>query len=136
MKHLVPIVLLICLVGCTNSNPQGRISVSGEVTLNGQPLKDGNVEFASVEGSVPMMMTGAKITDGKFTTTVVNGLIPGQTYTVKFSATEEVPGQFDTTPNGDKVPLKKDVIPLKWGSQSTETITCEKGKPATFDFNL
>ncbi|MDR1483926.1 MAG: hypothetical protein LBT09_03785 [Planctomycetaceae bacterium] len=136
MKKLIPIVLLICLFGCTNSNPQGRIPISGEVSLNGQPVKDGDIEFASVAGSTPMMITGAKIKDGKFETNAVNGLIPGQTYIVKIAATEEVAGEFDTTPNGDKVPKMQNVAPPKWGSESQETITCEKGKPAKFNFKL
>jgi hypothetical protein len=136
MKRLLFIILFMCFAGCASNNPQGRIPISGTVTLNGQPLKDGNIEFSSVAGSTPMMMTGVKIKDGKFETTAAHGLIPSQTYTVKFFAMEEAAGEFELTPNGDRIPKMKDVIPPKWGSQSKETITCEKGKPARFDFQL
>ncbi|MDR1289608.1 MAG: hypothetical protein LBK06_00255 [Planctomycetaceae bacterium] len=136
MKHLLPIILLVCLAGCASSNPQGRVPISGEVLLNGQPLKEGNVEFSSVAGSTPMMMTSATIKNGKFETTAADGLIPGQTYTVKFSATEEIAGEFNVAPNGEKTPLTKDIIPPQWGHESKETITCEKGKENKFDFKL
>ncbi|MDR2170150.1 MAG: hypothetical protein LBP59_08415 [Planctomycetaceae bacterium] len=130
------IILAICLAGCSNTNPQGRIPVSGEVTLNGKPVQEGNIEFTTVKGATPSVMTGAAIKNGKFETDAPNGLIPGQTYTVKIAALEEVAGEFSITPTGDKTPLKKDVTPPQWSNQSKETITVEKNKPAIFNFKM
>lgn len=123
----------LCLVACNNSNPQGRIAVEGTVSLNSQPLTQGNVEFISQLNSTPSIITGCEIKDGKFALPAEHGLIVGQTYTVRFRAIEEV-SAGQTTGNGAGQPIVKDLIPPKWGSTSKETITAEKGK--LLDFKL
>src|SRR4051812_45806434 len=57
--------LLSFVIGC--GSPEGT-SVSGTVTLDGQPLKDGTINFAPPEGKAPSR--AAVIKDGKFSTSL------------------------------------------------------------------
>jgi hypothetical protein len=139
MKNLtfifIACTMSLCIVACNNSNPQGRIAVIGTVSLNGQPLTQGNVEFISQPNATPSIITGCDIKDGKFTLPAEHGLIDGQTYTVRFRAIEEVSaGQANGEGGGAGQPVVKDLIPPNWGSESKETITAEKGK--SLDFKL
>ncbi|MDR0609475.1 MAG: hypothetical protein LBG58_05150, partial [Planctomycetaceae bacterium] len=93
MKYLILILLLLPIViGCSNNNPQGRVAVRGEVTLNGQALAQGNVSFSSLPEITPMVATGSPIKNGTFALSAEHGLIPGQEYLVQFQSVEEVPG--------------------------------------------
>ncbi|MDR1053361.1 MAG: hypothetical protein LBL39_04220 [Planctomycetaceae bacterium] len=123
------------IIGCNNSNPQGRIAIDGTVSLNGQPLTQGNVEFISQPNATPSLITGCDIKDGKFTLPAEHGLIDGQTYTVRFRAIEVVStGQATNEEGIVGQSVVKDLIPPNWGSESKETITAEKGK--SLDFKL
>jgi|tagenome__1003787_1003787.scaffolds.fasta_scaffold20614511_2 hypothetical protein len=55
--------LLFLSPGCTSSNLP---SISGIVTLDGQPLKEGTIQFAPTDGKAPSQ--AAVIQDGKFST--------------------------------------------------------------------
>jgi hypothetical protein len=133
MKHLTFIFIAIaaCMIGCNDSNPQGRISVTGTVSLNGQPLVQGNVEFVSQPNASPSIITGCDIKDGQFVLPAAHGLIDGQTYTVRFRSIEEV-SAGPTTGGGAGQPVVKNLIPPHWASESKETITAEKGKKLDF----
>ena len=63
------VVLGLVVSACSRGPAQG--TVNGEVTLDGQVLKKGNVNFEAVDGSSPT--TGAMIEDGKFTAQVSVG---------------------------------------------------------------
>ena len=69
-KSIVPIpaawLLLICVaVGCSDGRPQ-RVPVSGQVSINGQPLRSGGVRFTP-EGGRPS--SGTIDGEGRFTLT-------------------------------------------------------------------
>ncbi|MDR0610498.1 MAG: hypothetical protein LBG58_10345 [Planctomycetaceae bacterium] len=139
MKRNLSILLMLMFLlipGCHGNNPQGRITINGEVTLDGAPLTDGSVEFASQPGNSPSITTGAPVKNGKFSIPAAQGLMAGQTYSVKFRAIVEVPEtKVDTgAPMTSKVETR-DLIPPKYGSQSKETLTVEKGKKH-YTFNL
>ena len=61
-----PSVLVVCLLmvlaGCNHGPATG--TVNGEVTLDGQPLTKGHVEFSPIDGQG--QTGGALIADGKF----------------------------------------------------------------------
>jgi hypothetical protein len=124
--------MTLCVGACNNSNPQGRISVSGTVSLNGQPLTQGNVEFISQPNATPSIITGGKIKDGQFTLPAEHGLIAGQTYTVRFRAVEEVSAGKSTGGGAGQL-VMKDLIPPKWGAASKEMITAEQEKSLDFE---
>ncbi|MDR1483907.1 MAG: hypothetical protein LBT09_03690, partial [Planctomycetaceae bacterium] len=91
MKYLFFVLLsLSILAGCNNNNPQGRVSVRGEVTLDGKPLTQGDILFSSLLGTTPMVSTGSSIKNGTFSLSAEHGLIPDQVYSVQFRSVEEI----------------------------------------------
>ncbi|MDR2756151.1 MAG: hypothetical protein LBC20_10635 [Planctomycetaceae bacterium] len=138
MRHLFFMLLLFpILSGCNNNNPQGRVSVRGEVTLNGQPLAQGNVLFSSLPGATPLVTTGAPIKNGTFSLSAEHGLLPDQEYSVQFSSVEEIPGTRTETDDPMESKVKtRNVIPPKYGTESKETITATKKLPNVFKFDL
>ena len=63
--------------------PNDRLPISGEVTLNGSPLKNGDITFSSDPGAE--VVSGAKILDGKFKIEKAQGL-PAGSYLVTVSS--------------------------------------------------
>ncbi|MDR0705835.1 MAG: hypothetical protein LBF88_12740 [Planctomycetaceae bacterium] len=65
MKHLFFLFLLLLIIsGCNTHNPQGRVAIRGEVTLDGKPLEHGEILFSSLPGSTPAVATGSPIKNG------------------------------------------------------------------------
>ena len=64
--------LLLCVgvallfAGCANEPPTGMIT--GEVTMDGQPLEDGRIQFTPLDGQ--SQPGGATVAQGKFTAKV------------------------------------------------------------------
>ncbi|MDR1270985.1 MAG: hypothetical protein LBK82_15830 [Planctomycetaceae bacterium] len=138
MKHLFFILLLLSFaIGCNNNNPQGRVPVRGEVTLNGQPLAQGNVLFSSLPGTTPTVVTGSPIKNGTFSLSAEHGLIPNQEYLVQFSSVEEVPGTRTETDDPMSTKVKtRNIIPPQYGTESKETVTATKKSPNVYRFEL
>jgi hypothetical protein len=68
------VVLALSAGGCLNLSA-ARIQVSGEVTLDGEPVKAGTITFHSLAGSVETMGT---ITDGQFQIPPEQGPLAGE----------------------------------------------------------
>jgi hypothetical protein len=137
MKHLFIITLLICLVGCTNSNPQGRVALEGDVTLNGQPLTQGNISFEPSGTQSERTQSGGLIKNGKYRIAAADGLVEGE-YTVSIHAMEEIPETRkgnSTNPMDNQVEYRN-IIPPEFGEKTTQKITVEKGKQNKFDFKM
>src|SRR5438552_5090261 len=78
---LVSIVAAV-LAGCSDPYA-GRMEVSGEVKLQGQPLKEGSILFEPLGGQGTQ--SGSSITNGKYTIPRQSGLKPGK-YLVRLTA--------------------------------------------------
>jgi hypothetical protein len=131
-------ILILCVffAGCTNSNPQGRLAIEGEVTLKGQPLAQGSISFEPNGAQEVKTQSGGEIKDGKYTIAAPQGLVPGE-YTVRIRSMEEVPDSRKNTGNPiEDQPILKDIIPPEFGSKSIQKITVEKGKQNQFDFKM
>ncbi|MDR2761234.1 MAG: hypothetical protein LBB88_01380 [Planctomycetaceae bacterium] len=135
------LLLLPILTGCSNHNPQGRIPVHGEVSFDGKPLEKGEILFTSVEGVTPKVAAGTQIKNGKYSLPAKQGLIPEQTYIVQFRSVEVITGKQNGTTE-DKHATKeigfqtRNIIPLKYGVNSKETVTATKKSPNVFNFDL
>lgn len=106
-RRFTPMLLLFAILatGCGPSNPLGRVSVSGKVTLDDSPLEQGSIQFEAQSGG--RVNSGAIIQNGDYSIPVENGLPPGK-YLVRIDSAEKTaagsnarraPGPEDTTPN-------------------------------------
>jgi hypothetical protein len=122
--------------GCGGSTDElPRQAVSGTVTLDGQPLALGVIQFrpASAQEPVP---AGAEIKDGTFTIPRDQGPTPGN-YRVFINSSGETKPLTPAETSGEKMPgIMPDLIPAKYNSKSTLTAKVEADKTNTFDFPL
>ncbi|MDR1494120.1 MAG: hypothetical protein LBT05_15575 [Planctomycetaceae bacterium] len=135
MKRLLSIVLiLLFLAGCTNSNPQGRLPISGEITLNGQPLESGSISFDPIGSQTERLQSGGQIVNGKYEIAAPQGLVPGE-YQARITSMIIDP---KSPPPKDTVepPKMISVVPPEFGSKTTQKIIVEKGKENRFDFKM
>ena len=122
--------LALSATGCGNSS--GRYPVSGDVTLQGQPLASGAIIFEGADGS----RGGTTIADGKYALPAAQGLLPGS-YTVRVSA---VQSQEVTGPPGPEAAAiekaNKDIVPDAYNARSTLKHEAGPDKPDHFDIAI
>jgi hypothetical protein len=110
-------LLLVSSAGCpAKAPPETLTQVSGTVTLDGQPMADGNIAF-EVPGKGPVQLP---VTNGAFSGQV----IPGENRVQVRSYKAGTPVQMgDKTFGGEKV----NFIPAKYNTETTlkETIPAE-----------
>ncbi len=116
MKSPCVLILLFLLglspcVGCGPSGPT-TVPVSGKVTLDGAPVAEGDIYFRDAEGKGGSY--AGKIVNGEYTFESTPG-----PKTVEIRATREVPGKFDESNPGEKVPLIEQYIPPQYNSETT-----------------
>ena len=123
------LILCLCLthLGCSKEKAEpNRYAVSGTVTLNGQPLKEGRIYFKTVETGAN---DGADIKDGKFA-----GQSEAGPKRVEVSSLRTVPIK------GAKPPMptesKEETLPAKYNQQSTLTATVTESGPNEFKFEV
>lgn len=113
MNHALLLLSLALLLGCSGQNA----SVTGMVTLDGQPLDRGAVSFHAI-GSGPTAV-GQIDTTGRYTLKIGEdaGLPPGE-YVVTVVASEDPlpPKGFDSPTPGELI------TPARYGSMQTTDI--------------
>ena len=112
LNAVVAILAVVWLGGCTSAEPTG--TVSGKVTLEGEPVTEGVVSFLSESG----YSTTADIQpDGSFS---VTGGMPADKYTISVSPPEPTealaPGEAE---------MAKSPIPRGYFDESTSDIVEE-----------
>lgn len=111
-----------------------RVTASGTVTLDGQPLPDGTVTFFDGNGGSAGV---GIISNGQFTVSEASsseGIQPGS-YTVAVQSWEQEPGAV--TEAGEIVVEGKSRIPEKYNSSETSGLTAEVGAGEnSFTFEL
>jgi hypothetical protein len=114
------------LAGC-GEETGGKLPVSGTITLKGQPIADGSIQFESASA-----FTGAAIKDGKYQIPAAQGLLPG-TYTVRISAPESTAPPAE--PGGEIAPPVADRVPAEYNVNSTLKFEAKPGADK-FDFDV
>jgi len=130
--------------GCSDPYA-GRYAISGTVTLKGEPLKGGIVQFEPAEKQDTS--SGAPIADGKYSIDRKKGLKAGK-YRIRVTAGDGVtPGMFKgkakedggheeaAAPGGSRNIISKELVPYSWNVASEHFVTVEPGK-TTFDFDI
>lgn len=117
--------------GLRRRKQDGRYGLSGKVTLKGQPLAKGTIEFSGAQGGGPL--SGGTIENGQYTIAAESGLKPG-TYTVKISSIEEAGGGSPAAPGPENASqVGKELIPAEFNINSTKTVEV-KTSGNSFDF--
>ncbi|MDR0520618.1 MAG: carboxypeptidase-like regulatory domain-containing protein [Planctomycetaceae bacterium] len=138
MKALTAITLIIVTItiisGCRN--PQGRLSVSGTVTLDGEPIADGTISFEPAGEQPIKVRSGTVIRNGKYTVPGTSGLVPGD-YTVLLTAQKDT-GKFVKMKNdldGSEYEVRE-IMNLIPPDKAWQRITVTKTGKQTFDFPI
>lgn len=130
-------VLLAALfiVGC-GDDYAGREAVSGTVTLKGEPLKQGSIQFQPADGQDTI--GGCGIVDGKFSIARRDGLKPGK-YVVRITSGDGVTlaNEDDAGgPGGSTNIVSFDRIPDDWNTASKQQIEVKAGDKNEFPFAI
>lgn len=118
-RRFFPHVIIICVASATFSGcggtDDGRVPVSGEVRLSGQPLDRGSIELHPL--TPDGVLTGGMITEGKFEIPAEQGAMPGKYQVRVFASGESIvadpnvpPGpETDTQVSAERVAAKFNV---------------------------
>jgi hypothetical protein len=123
----------IALAGC--ADPKNRQQVTGEVTFKGQPIEDGIINFAPMDGQETG--DGAQIVKGKYIIPREKGLSPGK-YTVRIYAGNGQSGEGNASPDPPSAApgQSRTRIPAAYNDQSKIIKEVTKGGSNNFDFNI
>jgi hypothetical protein len=134
LSTLFVVVIGLSAPGCSESSDElPREAVSGTVTLDGEPLASGTIQF-SPAGAGAGVGGGSKIEDGQFSIPRATGLVPGD-YQVSINSA----GKRDETKPavaGRRAAFAKELIPAKYNAKSTLTAKVEKGGSYDLKFEL
>ncbi len=103
-------LLAAMIVGCGGSGP-ATVSVSGSVTVDGEPVPEGTIYFRDQDGGNSY---AGKIRDGQYEAKVTPG---GKT--VEIIGYREVPGKVREDNPGEKTPVRQMYIPKQYNREST-----------------
>lgn len=127
--------MTLLVLGCGPGNPLGRKAVSGKITLNTAPLKDGSIEFSPHDPNG--VGSGAMIADGVYSIVTEKGLPVGK-YTVRIiSIKSRTSGPDPNLPPGPGMaPVGIDLIPPSYNSNSTQVIEITDAGPNEFNYDI
>ena len=129
----IGLVIATCF-GCGKTGPR-RAAVSGHVTLNGQPINEGVIQFLPVEGTVGPE-TGGIITNGQYDIAHDHGPIVGKSR-IELRASKKTGGKIQD-PTGRPGVLTdeyKEMFPP--GSNTNSSLVREiKDEPNKLDFDI
>ncbi len=135
---LAALVMVLALSGCGGSGDGlPRQALSGSVTLDGSPLKDGTIQFTPVsEGQGTALTAGGQIKDGQYSVPQEQGLTPG-TYKVSiYASSGEMQQPDEATGPGAAPKVMKELIPPKYNANTTLTAEVKADGDNTFNFDL
>lgn len=111
----------LLLAGSLGCGGDGKSEVQGVATWNGQPIEQGYVELAPVDGAG--QFASAEIKDGKFTLRTIPGMRQ-----VKVTAEKKI---GETAPT-ERIPMPEPImfqyLPAKYNSQSEWQIDIKAGE--------
>lgn len=114
------VVLCGAQAGCSADTKRG--TVSGTVTLDGQPLKSGTIRFVPADGQTAT--ADGAITDGKYSATVPPGEKRVSVSAPKVIGKKRV---YDT-PDSPQVDIVEELLPARYNLQSKLTFTVTAGQ--------
>ncbi|SIO40848.1 hypothetical protein SAMN05444166_4461 [Singulisphaera sp. GP187] len=144
-RLMMIVMTLFFPAGCSleEDDPRAREPISGTVTFDGEPLKDGTIQLQPAtqkEG----VAAGGMVSDGHFAIPRAEGPVPGK-YTVAIyaaaspttSGSAEQASPTAPTPRTRKsIASLRGVIPTRYNIESELTAEVKPGGPNSYAFNL
>jgi hypothetical protein len=131
---LLFVAFLVSLAGCGADNPLNRQPVSGAITLDGQPMDHGSIEFSPQADDG--VSSGAMIVDGEYSIPAEKGLPPGE-YRVRIYSPEG--GQSapaDGPPGPNMGPPAQERVPPNYNRESEIIVEVTAEGPNEFDYEI
>ena len=126
---------VILPAGCGPAYPKGTLAFSGSVTLEGQPLDQGSIEFTSLPGQTEAR-SGAMVRNGSFSIPAHQGLPAGKYRVRVYSSAGDAAAAMPEAP-GDSTEVEvTERIPAAWNTESEQEITVESGAKNEFRFDI
>jgi hypothetical protein len=115
----VLVVLVVLTAGCGGS---AKVVVKGTVTLDGNPLEEGAINFFPADGSGTT--AGGVISGGNFSVPV-----PAGSVIVRISASKVIRREpmYAGDPKGPMKEIRTDIIPAKYNAQSELKLDVKSG---------
>jgi hypothetical protein len=129
LVFLLIALMVVCGCGRTGQPSRPMASVSGTVSLDGQPLPDGFVTFVSPQQG---FFEAFPIKEGRYTGKAGLGTRRVEIIAVR----EEQPSQTTSRDNEPPRPQRENYLPAKYSTKSTLTAEVTRDGPNVFDFNL
>lgn len=136
MKLASCLLLLVCftgsLVGCGGaSDAPVTYPVSGKVTLDGEPLPEGDIIFRDASGKAAS--AAGKIENGAYSLTATAGK-----KSVVITATKEIPGKtvVGGAPDEPPVPAVEQYLPAEYNEKTTLEADVSDSGSNEFTFEL
>lgn len=127
---------VISVCGCGGPEDP-TLPISGMVTLNGQPVEHGDIEFGGKGNGG--LRRGAMIVKGKYKTAPMQGLLPGD-YVVRIFSVAGDPHEVmpDIMPGEEDLgsPAKRDLIPPEYNMRSKQVVTVTAEGPNEFNYDI
>jgi hypothetical protein len=126
-------IVLVALCGC--SDPLDRQEITGTVNFKGQPVEDGIINFAAVDGQTTG--DGAQIVNGAYRIPKKKGLSPGK-YKVTIYAGNGKSGEGNASPDSPNAgaPIARERIPPEYNEKSKVVREVIKGGSNEFNFDI
>ena len=117
------------------ATPRNRWEITGEVKLKGQPIEDGVINFAPLDGQETG--DGAQVVKGKYRIPREKGLSPGK-YRVAIYAGDGMSGQGNASPDSPNAGKRQagERVPPAFNEKSELVKEVTKEGPNRFDFDI
>jgi hypothetical protein len=131
---LCAVIAILLIVGCGPHSD--RLEISGEVTLDGQPLSGGSIRFTSLDRE-KVAASGAMVENGQFLIPQEKGLTPGK-YHLEINAPDNdaAPIIVRGEPGGPGIPTQPERIPPEYNTSSNKTIEVTADGDNHFVFHI
>ena len=127
----ITVCCVLLAVGCESSSD--RAALEGIVTLDGEPLPDGQIVFLP-QADATGPSAGSTIENGNYSVPADMGLFAGN-FRVEITA-ERKTGRKIVGFLGEEVDQVENYLPARYNDQSELVAQVEAGRKNTFDFEL
>lgn len=129
-SSLLAVVLFVSLAGCgAGDTGPVKLQVTGQVTLDGEPVAEGEIIFSPVDGTGHRH--AGRIIDGSYELESTAGKKK-----VEITAYRDSKDRFDESNPGERVPIREQFIPENYNAQTTLTVEVEDSSGNRHDFQL